>query len=382
MKKLVLLLGLMFFQTYLVEAQIEYLEIDSKILKDTRQVKIQLPRNYDAESKKTYPLIFVFDGDYLFEPVAGVVDYLSYWEEIPDAIVVGINQVGRRMDDGQYDKNDFLPVGTGAQFFDFILFEVIESLKNDYKVGNFSVVVGHDYMANFMNFFLFSNETKFQGYINLSPDIPKGLVPYLEEYFQNTKDKIWYSLNTGSHDVDFLKQKIDKLYKTLDKVDNDLFSLSYKSFENTNHYTLVSYALPFSLKHIFAPYTPVDDYEYDNKLSQAENPVNYIVDKYELINSLYDINIPVRISDIMQVSKWIENNEKWELYQDLSKIAKRQHPQKLISDYFTGRYFEKIGNPKKAIRAYLSGYSYEEAGGLTKEMLLDKADELKAIFGY
>lgn len=381
MKKLILLICVM-FQTFFAEAQIEYLEINSKILKNTRQIKIQLPRNYDANTQKTYPLIFVFDGDYLFEPVAGIVDYLSYWEEIPEAIVVGVNQVGYRMDDGQYDKNDFLPIGSGAQFFDFILFEVLDSLKENYKIASFSVVVGHDYMANFMNFFLFTDQTEFQGYINLSPDIAKGLVPYIKDHFKNTKNKIWYSLATGGNDVAFLKQKIDQLHKTLDKVENNLFSLSYKSIEDANHYTLVTYAIPFSLKNIFAPYTPIDNLEYENKLSKAQNPVDYLIQKYELINSLYDIDITIRISDIMQVSKLIEKHEKWELYQYLSKIAKRQHPQKLISDYFTGRYFEKVGSPKKAIRAYLAGYSYEEAGGLTKEMLLDKADELKNIFGY
>ena len=40
--------------------------------------------------KKHIPLILVLDGDYLFEPFSGCVDYLSYWDEIPEAIVVGI----------------------------------------------------------------------------------------------------------------------------------------------------------------------------------------------------------------------------------------------------------------------------------------------------
>lgn len=382
MKRCFLLLILLFFQTNVLKGQTEYLEVNSKILKNTRQLKVQLPRNYDANTKKTYPLIFIFDGDYLFEPIAGIVDYLSYWEEIPEAIIVGVNQVGHRIEDGLCDKTDFLPVGTGAQFYDFILFEVLDSLKENYKIGNFSVAVGYDYMANFMNTFMFSNQTKFQGFINLSPDIAEGMVPYLKEHFENSKNNIWYSLTTGSHDVAFLKKNIDNLNKVLGEVKNDLLSISYKSFENTNHYTLATYAIPYSLKNIFEPYTPIDDDEYKDKLSKAQNPVDYLIQKYELINALYDINIPVRISDIMKVSNFIEANEKWEIYQDLSRVAKQQHPDKLISDYFAGRYFEKSGNPKKAIRAYLSGYTYKEGGGITKEMLLDKADELKATFGY
>ncbi len=382
MKNLFFLLCIVFLQSQLIEAQVEYLEVNSKILKEKRQIKLQLPRNYDEDNKKTYPLIFVFDGDYLFEPVAGMVDYLSYWEEIPDAFVVGINQAGSRLDDGNYDKKDFLPVGKGAQFFDFIQLEILNYLKENYNIGDFSVAVGHDFMGNFMNLFLFSENYNFQGYINLSSDIPEGLMPYIKKKLKNSKNKIWYSLTTGANDIPFLKEKTDNLYNLLKDVENEQVSISYNSFENTNHYTFVSYALPFSLAKIFSPYTPIDDLEFENKLSKAENPVDYLIDKYELINSLYDVEKPIRISDIMKVSSIIETKKNWDLYQDLSKIADSDHPNTLLSEYFKGRYFQEIGKPKKAIKAYQSGYSFNEAGGITKDMLLDEADRLKDLFGY
>ena len=54
-------------------AQTQYEEISSIKLDETRQLKIQLPRNYESNVEKTYPVIVVLDGDYLFEPVAGNV---------------------------------------------------------------------------------------------------------------------------------------------------------------------------------------------------------------------------------------------------------------------------------------------------------------------
>ena len=47
-----------------------------------------------------------------------------------------------------------------------------------------------------------------------------------------------------------------------------------------------------------------------------------------------------------------------------------------------GKYYQGIGEPKKAYKAYKSGYAYEEAGGITKEMILDEADILQEAFGY
>ncbi len=79
-------------------AQIKYESLSSQKLGETRQIKIQLPRNYEENKDKRYPVVVVLDGDYLFEPVAGMVDYYSYWEDVPEMIVVGINQDGIRME--------------------------------------------------------------------------------------------------------------------------------------------------------------------------------------------------------------------------------------------------------------------------------------------
>ena len=73
--------------------------ISSKYLKSDRAIKIQLPRSYEMETKKSYPLIIVMDGDYLFDITSGSVDYLSYWGDIPENIVVGVNQFGSRYED-------------------------------------------------------------------------------------------------------------------------------------------------------------------------------------------------------------------------------------------------------------------------------------------
>jgi len=68
------------FSIQLMFAQVKYKNINSEKLGEERQIKIQLPRNYD-NTDKSYPIVVVFDGDYLFEVVAGNVDYYSYWED-------------------------------------------------------------------------------------------------------------------------------------------------------------------------------------------------------------------------------------------------------------------------------------------------------------
>ena len=88
----------------LVGAQIVYEEIGSVKLNTHRKLKIKLPKNYDEDSDLKHPLIIVFDGDYLFEPVAGNIDYQAYWEDIPDCVIVGIKQSKSRDLDFLYDE--------------------------------------------------------------------------------------------------------------------------------------------------------------------------------------------------------------------------------------------------------------------------------------
>ncbi len=361
---------------------IEYITVESEILNTTRQLKLQKPRNYDPDSDKTYPLIFVFDGDYLFEPIAGNVDYLSYWEEIPKAFVVGINQSRTRLDDGKYGKFDYLPKDTGARFFDFIQVEVLPFLKNEYKIGDYSVIVGHDYMANFMNLFLFSDRTDFQGFINLSPDIPVGLMPYIKDRFDTSKEKFWYSLSTGTKDLDFIQEKTKNLYDELSSIENINLNVSYKSFENKNHYTLVNYAIPFGLANVFAPYTPIDDKELNDYVLKATDPVSYLKEKYDLIKKLYDVDQKVRVEDLVQVYKVIEQQDNWDICNKLASIAREEYPASLLYHYFIAKHHQGIGEPKKAYNAYRAGYIYNDAGGITKEMLIEEAEVLREAFGY
>ena len=108
-KKLLFLLVLA--APYVTSAQITYKTLNSSKLGESRELKIQLPRNYEQNKEKSYPVLIVLDGDYLFEPVAGNVDYYSYWEDIPELIVVGDNQSKSRDDDASYNQQTFLTEG-------------------------------------------------------------------------------------------------------------------------------------------------------------------------------------------------------------------------------------------------------------------------------
>ena len=59
----------------------------SKKLDTYRHLTISLPPSYDRETKKVYPLLFLLDGDYLFDPFQGAISYGNYWDDLPEVIL-------------------------------------------------------------------------------------------------------------------------------------------------------------------------------------------------------------------------------------------------------------------------------------------------------
>jgi len=381
MKKFILLFLL--FSTSASFAQIDYKVIDSEILQDSREIKIQLPRNYNNNPDKSYPVFFVLDGDYLFEPVAGNVDYYSYWEDMPESIVVGINQVGKRRTDTEYDKETYLPTKQGAEFFEFIGGELLPIIDKNYRTAKFAIIVGHDLTASFMNYYLLKENPLFKGYINLSPDYAPDLQNRVANALSKSEQKVWYYLATASDDVKALKESNIAMNKLLESIENEKFYYYYNNFEDATHYSLVGRGVPRAIESIFSIYRPINQKEYEENVLPAKSTYyEYLLDKYETIENLYGLEIKIRVNDFMYISNAIEENEEWEQYKDLGKLAEKQHPNTMLGSYYLARYYEETGDTKKAMKAYQSGFALEEVSYLTKDMMLRKVDEIKADFGY
>src|SRR5690606_27247383 len=182
-------------------SQIIYEEFNSSKLGESRRLKIQLPRNYNVNVEKKYPIVLVLDADYLFEPVAGNVDYFSYWEDMPEAIVVGIIQGDSRYDDCNFDDETFMPSEKGANFFEFIGLELLPYIDKKYRTAKFVIGVGHDFTANFLNYYLFKDPPLMNGYINLSPDMAPMMEERLVARIPKIPGKIFYYLATGTDDI-------------------------------------------------------------------------------------------------------------------------------------------------------------------------------------
>jgi len=354
---------------------------NSTRLGGNREITIGLPPSYEKNPTKKYPILLLLDGDYLFDPFYGALNYGAYWDDLPETIVIGIsqNKKDERIDDSTYDETNGIPSGKGAKFFEFIGGELLPYIEKKYRVAPFRIIAGHDTTAGFLNFFLYKETPLFNAYISLSPELPPEMESRIPEKLAKLKQPVFYYQSSGDGDVKELLDPIQKLDENIKLVANPLLSYKYDHFKDASHYSLVLYSIPSALYQFFGSYKPISMSEYSNKIAVLPNGyVKYLTDKYDGIAKNLGLKVTIRVSDFKAIEAAILKNKAYPELDKLSEIARKNYPKSMLADYELGLMYEKMGDPKKAAKSYQNASQFEEIGDLTKDMMFEKLDDMKS----
>ncbi len=378
MRKLFLLLFLIYSASNF--GQVTKIMYPSLKLNGEREITIGLPKNYDKNPEKKYPLVIILDGDYLFDPFLGALRYGAYWDDLPETITVGIsqNKNNERESDSTYGENTGLPIDQGSAFFEFIGLELIPYIQEKYRLAPFKIIAGHDTTAGFLNFYLYKDVPLFDGYISMSPILAKGMINEIPKRLSVIEKPIFYYLSTADGDIKKMQTNIRELDSVVSTVSNSKLNYKFNDFKGENHYSMVSISIPKALSSFFYTYSPISIKEFLEVIVKLpDGHVDYLVNKYENIKKTLSINMPIRINDYRAIEAAILKNKTYDEFKDLSDLAKRDYPKSMLSDFYLALMYEKKGEFKKASKLYQGAYLKEEIRDLTTQIMLDKADELK-----
>jgi predicted alpha/beta superfamily hydrolase len=378
MKKISFLLCL--FSTLITYSQKITEEVFSPKLNENREITIGLPVSYLTNKDKKYPLLIVLDGDYLFDPFQGALNYGAYWDDLPEVIIVGIsqNKNNERESDCAVDATTGLPDEKGNKFFEFIGMELVAYMEKKYRIAPFKIIAGHDFTAGFLNFFLYKERPLFDAYISMSPELPVAMEKNIPDRFAILDQSLYYYQSTADGDVKKMQTRIKELDAGLKTVNKPTFNYRFDEFKGASHYSLVLHSIPNALYQFFAVYQPISTAEYLEKIVVLPSGyVDYLINKYEILEKSLNIKMPIRVNDFKAIEAAILKNNAFDEFDKLSDVSKKQYPKSMLSDYHKAMFYEKTGDLKKAAKAYQSAFQKEEIGDLTKDMMLDKADELK-----
>lgn len=362
-------------------AQIKKVDFKSQKLNETREIYISLPASYEKNKTKQYPLLVLLDGDYLLNPFVSALNHGAYWDELPEVIVVAVNQNGQRNTDCAVDQITGMPDGKSIDFFDFISLEIIPMVQKEYRTTNFKIIAGHDTTAAFLNFFLYQEKPLFNAYISLSPELPVNMEDRLPEIMASSKLPLFYYLSSAEGDEQNMKQIIKKLDTDISTITNLDLNYKFDFFNQASHYSLILHSIPSALYHIFADLQPISVHEYDTKIAPLkEGYVEYLKKKYDLIENSFGIKNPIRINDFKAIEAAILANKDYNELDALAILADKNYPKSMLGDYELAIMFENKGDNQRAVRYYMSGFNKEEIADLTKDMMFAKAEELKKTY--
>ena len=141
-----------------------------------------------------------------------------------------------------------------------------------------------------------------------------------------------------------------------------------------------SYSIPNALYQFFGPYQPISTNEFNEKIAILPSGyVDYLVKKYEVIEGAMGMKMQIRVNDFKAIEAAILKNKAYSEFEQLADLARKNYPKSMLSDYQLGQMYEKTGDYKRAARSYQNAFLKEPIGDLNKDMMLEKADEMKGM---
>jgi predicted alpha/beta superfamily hydrolase len=177
----------------------QLLTMSSSICHQEYVLYINLPRGY-GDTTKTFPVLYVLDGQWDFSFVQALYGQQYYDGFVPGIVIVGITWGGKNPD---YDKRrafDLTPTdpgktgnyGNAPNFLAFIKQELIPFIESKYRVSKTDrALVGSSFGGLFTLYTMFHETGTFNRYILTSPALQWDndiVSSYNKEYAKQTKE--------------------------------------------------------------------------------------------------------------------------------------------------------------------------------------------------
>lgn len=235
------------------------LNVQTKTFKNGRTIRVCLPEKYE-ESTLEFPVIYVFDGQILFNYVVGLYEYNS--DKYPPAIIVGIEQIDRENE--LIKQKDDPAKEIFFQFNDFISKVLTPYIDSIYSTNSIKIGIGHSHGGTFLLNNLLTQETFTVG-ICISPTLWTNKYEVYEKY-RTIKDKSDLSfqlyLGYGENDFDAIKSGVRDFNQILLSDSTSAISSYLDEYINEDHNSAILIGSRKGLNHVFRDYI-FPEYKWD-----------------------------------------------------------------------------------------------------------------------
>ena len=246
----------------------EQFTIDSKYVADEHYIiQVGLPAGY-FRSSRSYPVLYVLDGDKSFGMTKELTDWLTWSNEIRNIIIVGISYgkgtniwwEKRSRDFTQFKDTVYYyyPNAGGADnFLGFIKNELFPVVNKNYRTNpDSNTIMGLSFGGLLSTYVLLAQPDMFKNYIIISPSLfwnGNSILKTESEYFSKHKelDKVVYMAYGSLDDKNWVIDPANEFIQILKMRKYEGLKFIPQVFNGETHISVYPVALTHGLKTVF-----------------------------------------------------------------------------------------------------------------------------------
>ena len=221
----------------------------SKYLDEVRQLNIFLPHEYGIDSTQAFQVLYLLDGSENedFIHIVGLVQFLTMYELMPPTIVIGIENVDRYRDFTHISTNEEdliqLPTSGGSsRFIEFLEFEVIPMIEQNYKVSDNRIILGQSLGGLLVTEIMLKKPYLFSNYIAVSPSLwwgEQSLLKNINNFLEQSKSDSYTLIVSLGKEHPVMHEVADELVESLQCQSEGNKQVFYYPILEENHATIL-----------------------------------------------------------------------------------------------------------------------------------------------
>lgn len=205
-------------------------EFHSEFLPDDRNVIVYLPPGYEHEPHRSYPVLYMHDGQNLFDPETSFIrgrtweirehaDRLILAGDIEPLLVVGVYNTPRRLEEYTHARDRRMGGGEADLYGRLLVHELKPWIDDQYRTrtGETDTGLGGSSLGGLVSLYLGLRHAETFGKLAImSPSVwwnHKSILAVLNDYDGPPWPRIW--LDVGDSEGKRSHQDVDQLYKEL-----------------------------------------------------------------------------------------------------------------------------------------------------------------------
>lgn len=301
-------------------ADLKHISIESKILNETREVYVSLPKEYEKGNVK-YPTLYLLDGLYNYSYLSAAVNMLSKEGRIPQMIIVCVENKNRMKDmtptyspyeyfgdSTEYNKE----TGQALKFLNFIDKELGLHIDSAYRTSDFKILSGHSFTGLATLVALLDTKDYFDAFISVDPSVwwdKQYIVNHAKQYNKKniTTEKKLKLYIGGSVSGDIQQKPLLEIIKVFEK--SPSVDFASKIYTDESHLS-VPYpsqydALKFIYKDMAIPYKTIiaGKSEVEAFIKQVKETYDYdiILDENYLLTEAFKYISNEKLEETIQI---------------------------------------------------------------------------------